>query len=367
MANKGRKYAEELVGALDRSAYNQQRDVAQNTYNTNWENVQNQYRNLQDKLKLQQERANRDFAEGLVNVAENSFNRQRQGSGNLANRGLSASGLTNILNQADTMQKGEDIGNLLKTAGAISADTAGKLSQATSKAASEETGLLGKLANTLGDIGDAETALQNRYNNVLAGIAGAMDEREANNALQAAQRAARGGGSDKSQELTDLENAREEFFKRAAIDEVLSSPDMTDQQKSNYLGIMFGINGGDNIVDAYNKNVNATSDYNARLAELQKAADKQQRKNQSSQNALDQYQKRQDMLNNSVFGTGMMDSVGGNLNNPYTITSPNLFAQDVGGFAPNVSFNYDDINALNDFKKTGITYEDLADLLYGRR
>lgn len=358
MANKGRKYAEELVGALDRSAYNQQRDVAQNTYNTNWENVQNQYRNLQDKLKLQQQRANRDFAEGLVNVAENSFNRERQGSGNLANRGLSASGLTNMLNQADTAQKGEDIGNLLKTAGAISADTAGKLSQATSKAASEETGLLGKLADTLGDIGDAETALQNRYNSTLAGIAGAMDQREANNALQAAQRAARGGGSGKSKELSDIENEREEFFKRAAIGEVLSSPDMTDQQKSNYLGIMFGIDGSDNIVDAYNRNVNATSDYNARLAELQKAADAQRMANERQQRNLSNI--------DSLFDNQISDTIGGKLNNPNIIKSPNNFFESTNR-SPVAKLNYNDIDALNNFKNQGITYEDLAALLYGRR
>lgn len=365
MANRGREYAEELVGALDRGAYNQQRDVAKATYNTNWENVQNQYKNLQDKLKLQQQRANRDFAEGLVNVAENSFNRERQGSGNLANRGLSASGLTNMLNQADTAQKGEDIGNLLKTAGAISADNAGKLSQATSKAASEETGLLGKLANTLGDIGDAETALQNRYNNTLAGIAGAMDEREANNALQAAQRAARGGGgSGKSQELIDAENALDEFYRKAAINEVLSSPDMNDQQKANYLGIMFGINGSGNIVDAYNRNVNATNDYNTRLNELQKAANKQEKQNKSAQSVLDNYNRRQETLNRA-FGTDPSKYINtNNLADPNISYRQGLFTQNG---APNVSFNYDDINALNDFKKTGITYEDLAQLLYGNR
>lgn len=359
MANRGREYAEGLVGALDRSAYNQQRDVAKATYNTNWENVQNQYKNLQDKLKLQQQRANRDFAEGLINVAENSFNRERQGSGSLANRGLSASGLTNMLNQADTIQKGEDIGNLLKTAGAISADTAGKLSQATSKAASEETGLLGKLADTLGDIGDAETALQNQYNSTLAGIAGAMDQREANNALQAAQRAARGGGgSGKSQELSDIENERAEFFKRAAINEVLASPDMTDQQKSNYLGIMFGIDGSDNIVDAYNRNVNATTDYNARLNELQTAANKQQRQNSYAQNILNQYNRSQQLQNN-LLGNRNAGVLPLNGSSRYTMEDVSL--------APRVTFNYDDINALNNFKNQGITYEDLAQLLYGNR
>lgn len=359
MANRGREYAEELVGALDRGAYNQQRDVAKATYNTNWENVQNQYKNLQDKLKLQQQRANRDFAEGLVNVAENSFNRERQGSGNLANRGLSASGLTNMLNQADTAQKGEDIGNLLKTAGAISADTAGKLSQATSKAASEETGLLGKLADTLGDIGDAETALQNRYNSTLAGIAGAMDEREANNALQAAQRAARGGGgSGKSQELIDAENELDEFYRKAAINEVLTSSDMDDQQKANYLGIMFGMDNSGGIVDAYNRNANATNNYNARLNELQTAANKQQRQNSYAQNILNQYNRSQQLQNN-LLGNRNAGVLPLNGSSRYTMEDVSL--------APRVTFNYDDINALNNFRNQGITYEDLAQLLYGNR
>lgn len=263
MANRGREYAENLVGALDRSAYNQQRDVAQNTYNTNWQNVQNQYKNLQDKLKLQQQRANRDFAEGLVDVAENSFNRQRIGSSNLVNRGLAASGLNNLLSQADTAQKGEDIGKLLKSAGAISADTADKLSQATSKFAQEGSGLMGKLANALADVGDAETAAQNRYNQVLAGIAGAMDQREANNALQAAQRAASGGSSGRSRALKKEQDKLEEFYKRATINEVLSNPEMTNTQKQQYLGIMFGIDNAGKAVDAYNHNLNVSRNINA--------------------------------------------------------------------------------------------------------
>ena len=99
MANRGREYAEELVGALDRGAYNQQRDVAKATYNTNWENVQNQYKNLQDKLKLQQQRANRDFAEGLVNVADN-------GSASVSNK-LTGSSKLNI----DGLKTGTEANN----------------------------------------------------------------------------------------------------------------------------------------------------------------------------------------------------------------------------------------------------------------
>lgn len=366
MANRGREYAEGLVGALDRSAYNQQREVAQNTYNTNWQNVQNQYRNLQDKLKLQQQRANRDFAEGLVNVAENSLDRQRTGSGNLANRGLLASGLTNMLNQSDTIQKGEDIGKLLKSAGDVSLSTADKLSQATSKAAQEGTGLMGKLANTLADVGDAETAAQNQYNQTLASIAGAMDEREANNALAAAQRAASRGSGGRSQAQADAENELEEFYKRAAISEVLSSPDMTDNQKSNYLGIMFGIDGADKAVDAYNKNVNATSDYNKQYKQLKKAADAEARTNkQNYQNYITNKQNKKidEMFskNNPVLNRKNTNTYGDMLlrNNVPNMYNPSLDR------VPTVSVQ--DAAALQELENRGITYEDLAALLYGIR
>ena len=361
MANKGREYAENLVGALDRSAYNQQRDVAQNTYNTNWQNVQNQYRNLQDKLKLQQQRANRDFAEGLVDVAENSFNRQRTGSGNLANRGLLASGLTNMLNQADTIQKGEEIGKILKSAGDIASSTADKLSQATSKAAQEGTGLMGKLANTLADVGDAETAAQNRYNQVLAGIAGAMDEREANNALQAAQRAASRGSGGKSREQAEAENELEEFYKRATINEVLSNNDMTDNQKSNYLGIIFGIDNASKAVDAYKSNANATTNYETKLKQLQKAADQEASKNKSNYQSYvtNLRNKRIDEMysNPSVRKNTYADSL-------FRSSNPNMYNPDLDR-VPSVSV--DDAMALKQFEDAGITYDDLAALLYGIR
>lgn len=357
MANRGREYAESLVGPLDRSAYNQQRDVIQNTYNTNWQNVQNQYKNLQDKLKLQQEQANKDFAEGLVNAAENSFNRQRVGSGNLANRGLSASGLTNMLTQADTAQKGEEIGKLLKNAGAISADTADKLSQATTRYAEEGSNLMGKLADTLAGVGDAETAAQNRYNQALANIAGSMEQRAASNA-------ARGSSSS----TNDIENELAEFQKRVAINELLAGNALTDQQKQNYLGIIFGMDNADKIVEAYKNNINATDTYNKKLAELQKAADKELRQNKINANRY--------FNNQQTGGVNLSGLPERNLNERFSSTDPldNYLQRNLG-----TSYSYNNANninpvsefrdqlALDMFKDKGITYEDLAALLYGNR
>lgn len=346
MANRGREYAEALIGALDRSAYNQQRDVAQNTYNTNWQNVQNQYRNLQDKLKLQQERANRDFAEGLVDVAEDSFNRQRTGNENLSNRGLLVSGMTNMLNQADTMQKGDEIAKLLKNAGDVSSSTADKLSQATSKAAQEGSGLMGKFTDTLADIGDAETAAQNQYNQVLAGIAGAMDEREAQNALSSSK--------------SSVDDELEEFYKRAAISEVLSNSDMTDQQKQNYLGIIFGKDNAGKAVEAYNTNINATDNYSEELKRLRKAADKEAKVNQDLINKVNrnEYNKRlNEMFNANRPGIGNIGTVKQN-DIKFAPVIENL------GYATASRANGD---ALRNLIDKGITYEDLAAILYGTR
>lgn len=367
MANRGRTYAEGLVGALDRSAYNQQRDVAQNVYSTNWQNVQNQYKNLQDKLKLQQQRANAEYAEGLVNAAENSFNRERTASGNLANRGLSASGLTNLLNQADTIQKGEEIGNLLKKSGDISLDTADKLSQATSKFAEEGTGLMGKLAGTLGDIGDAETALQNRYNQTLASIAGAMDEREANNEIQAAQRALQrasmraSSSGGKSKELSKLEDQLDEAYRKAGITEVLSSDKLTDQQKANYLGIVYGINNAGKAVEAYNANANATENYKKKLEQLSAAAMDERRSNRKAiaetQDYFNRLQKAKEIAENPNRTNWGSDFY--RFQNLNTFNNPNK--------TPYTNTSYANQIALQDFKKKGITYEDLAALLYGNR
>ena len=369
MANKGRQYAESLVGPLDRSAYGQQRTVAQNTYDTNWQNVQNQYKNLQDKLKLQQQRANKDFAEGLVDVAENSFNRQRTGSGNLANRGLSASGLTNFLAQADTAQKGEDVAKLLKSAGAISTETADKLSQANTKYAQESTNLMGKLADTLADIGDSETAAQNRYNQTLAGIAGSMDQREANNALAAAQRAASRASSGSSRELQDAKNELEEFYKRATINEILASPDMTDRQKENYLGIIFGIDNAGKAVTAYTNNANATDNYNSRLAQLEKYANEEIAENKR---AIANYNRNQN--NKRVAETlskgqpGSIQSFANNPNNQYLQEYMNR--NNPLRYDENMEYPQEKVaNQLrySELKNKGITYEDLAELLYGIR
>ena len=184
---------------------------------------------------------------------------------------------------------------------------------------------MGKLANTLAGIGDAETAAQNRYNQTLAGIAESKDKRDIAAALQAAQRAASGSNS--------AENELEEFYKRATINEILASPDMSDDQKENYLKIIFGMDNANRAVTAYNNNANATDNYNNEIARLEKA---------DKTNAERKARQAYNTLGITLPNQGLVESLAKEII-PKT--------------------NYD----ILDLKNKGITYEDLAEILYGNR
>lgn len=235
---KGREYAESLVGPLDRSFYTTQRDVVEKTHQTNWEDLQNQYKNLQEKLKSDQAEANRAFANGLVRVAENSYDRMSNATENMARQGLTSSGLKNLVQQGDTTTKGEEVLDLLGKSGDVSVAVAEGLSAANKSASDKQAELMGVLADSLGEIGAKDAAAQMSYNKGLANIAEDMEAREAENALAAAQRAASAAAS--GYNTDEEEEALNEALKRKQIMEILYSNELTDQQKRTMLGSLYG-------------------------------------------------------------------------------------------------------------------------------
>ena len=351
-----RDYAKSLVGDLDRSGYETQRNVAQNKYKTNWEDLQNQYKNLTEKLKNQQAQANEDFANGLVDVTSNSFDRMANANRNMANRGLVSSGLGNLNTQADIAQKGEDVLGLLGKQGDVTVDIATQLENASKTLANKEAQLAGDLANTLGKIGANETAAQNAYNNALSDIAASKDARDDSNDLAAKQRAASrassGGGSNKySKEL-------DEFYKNLAITEILGDENLSDQQKTNSLAILYDVGNAGDALKAFKKNENATSAYEEQL---------------KKQNDL--YQKA--LKNESAIKTNLANSNNYIKNNydvngyiPSGAVNNNRTAQTVASQITTPEINYTPMSTgykrtINDLTNAGVTYEDLARILYG--
>lgn len=305
-----RKYAEDLVGALDRSAYGNQRDVANQAYKTNWSSLQNQYKNLQEQLKQKQEQSNRDYAKGLVQVADNSFDRMRDANTNIATRGLSASGLGNLVQQADIDRKGKEIANMLKSAGDVATKTASQLKESNEIMANKEASLNNRLSNTLGNIGARETSAQMDYNTGLANIAGGKEARDMQNALAAAQRAAQSGAGKKSKEAEDIENKTEQYYKNKAITSILSGVnpdtgepiDWDDSQKSVALKLLLDVENPKEVIEGFKKNAIATETYENKLKEIE-------RNNQNKNSEINSGKIVEDVNNNATIEQKFLDQL----------------------------------------------------------
>lgn len=242
-----REYAENLIGGWDRSGYAKQGDVAKQTAKTKWEVLQNQFANLKAQLESQREEAQQNFSEGLGAVAEGSYDRMNKGTADLVNRGLTNSGIGNLITQADTRAKGADVRGLLDTLGNVMTQNADKLKQGGDQLHQQGMANNQNLGETLGALGNRDMESQMAYNKGAANIAEAKEVRDANNRLQAMQRARSGGGgggSSKSKEESDAED----FYKKLAINEIIADETMTRQQKSNLLKIGFDVADPDTLL-----------------------------------------------------------------------------------------------------------------------
>lgn len=354
-----RNYAEDLVGKLNLGHYDTQRKLLDESYQTNWKDIQNQFQNLTSELKKRQEDANRVFNNGLVNVAENSYDRLRANNANMVNKGLATSGLNNLVQQADTTKKGEEILNLLGSMGDVAVSTGKGLAQGTSNLAKEYTETNKGYGDALGEVGAGQTQAQMDYNTGLAGIAGSKDARDMENALQAAQRAAQnkanGAGTD------EIDEKLEEFYRRQAINNILMNTDgegnslnFDVQQRANALRILLDVNNAEDVVKMFDENMSFTenrSKLKSELGDLQKRID-------NFGNMSTPYNPNQNVLPNNNFNLNLPLNYETN-NQPIIQNQPTM--QDIENQLK-IRSRANEIE-----KQLGMSYQELADLLYGNR
>lgn len=371
-----RKYAEDLVGSLNRDIYNNQRNVAQQSYKTDWQDLQNQYKSLQESIKRKQEEANLAFNKGLINVAEGSYDRMANANSNLSSRGLSGSGISDLVRQEDIAQKGSDVLSLLGNAGDVAVSVASDLASGSNQINEQNRNLGSSLSDVLGNIGNNETEAQMDYNTALANIAEGKIARDEANELSARQRAASGSSSSSNK----YDDETEELYKRLAISEILSSPMMTDEEKARNMQLYFGIGDASNIVNAYNYNTQATERYNNDYNNLLSTYDSGQDRISNLQDTLNRYRNNNNITNNNNNKNNYYSGDNVGLDSLY-YNSPNASLSNISSNVNNnkIISNYErmleqaiaDSNAKNDelskYISRGVTYKDLANLLYGNR
>lgn len=221
-----KKYAENLIGNWEKDIYEPQKQVTKDIYQTNWNKLKNDYNTVKEKLSRNFELARNEYANILNDVQNSSFNRMNNANIDLANRGLSGSGMLNLVTQADTEAKGGDVdkalSNLLNTNNA----SLEGLKEGVMNLGSGQTSLAGDLGADLGKLTDADAANMQQYGDLLGGIGESA----------AGRASSRSGGSAR---LQKAEEERNEIYRRMGIVDTLNDDTLSEQEKriiltSNY-------------------------------------------------------------------------------------------------------------------------------------
>lgn len=222
-----KKYAENLIGNWEKDIYEPQKQVTKDIYQTNWNKLTNDYNTVRDKLNRNFQLAREQYANTLNDVQNSSFNRMNNANIDLANRGLSSSGMLDLVSQADTQSKGEDVDKALASLLDTNNATLTGLTEGVMDLGSKQNELVGDLGTDMGKLTDADAANMQQY----GGLLGSIGESAAGRASSRS-----GGGSSR---LKKAEEEQNELYRRMGIVDTLNDDTLSEQEKriiltSNY-------------------------------------------------------------------------------------------------------------------------------------
>ncbi len=248
-------YAKNLIGDWETEQFEPLRQVAQSQYQTNWNKLTNDLNNLNEQLDRNFKNARIQYNNALSDTAKTSYLRLYNAEQDLANRGLTGSGLLNVYNTGNTEQLGKENNALLQNLmSANKANVEGGLSGLDTYARNA-TDLAGNLANDLAGITDAEGDNLRAYNDLVSSIS----ESAANRSLKYS--------TDKNDEETDR------LYQLITINDIMNSENTDDSTKFSELVTEAAVSPeqAERILSSYNYNkVNAKIEDNQRLLQKSK-------------------------------------------------------------------------------------------------
>ena len=97
---------------LDLSIYDKLLGTLESNYNNSKNTLSSQYQNAINSINNSRRKGAQDFSSGRALIAENSYDRQRQQMNDLASRGLAGSGLQQLGDVQEAMEKGNQVSSL---------------------------------------------------------------------------------------------------------------------------------------------------------------------------------------------------------------------------------------------------------------
>lgn len=213
-----KKYAENLIGNWEKDIYEPQKQVTKDIYQTNWNKLKNDYNTVKEKLARNFELARNEYANTLNDVQNSSFNRMNNANIDLASRGLSGSGMLNLITQADTETKGEDVDKALSSLLNTNNANLSGLAEGVMDLGSGQISLASALGSDIGKLTDADAANNQQY----GGLLGSLGESAAGRA---------GSSSSGSGRLQKAEEEQNELYRRLGIIQTLNNDELSEQEK----------------------------------------------------------------------------------------------------------------------------------------
>lgn len=237
------KYAQNLIGDWETEQFEPLREVAQNKYQANWDKLSSDFANLNEQLAHNFQRARVKHNSAVLDNARNSFNRMYNVEQDLANRGLTGSGLMNVYSAMNSQQQGqENNAALQELMDANKANIEGRFTALDSLAKG-----MGDLSSSLGDelagITEAEGDNLRAYRDLI----GSISESAANRALESAS-------ASLSSKMADLEDEETDRYRKLSIYETLNDDTLSDDDKYKALVTELDVPVGDALkaISSYN-------------------------------------------------------------------------------------------------------------------
>lgn len=229
------KYAKNLIGDWETEQFEPLRQVAQTQYQTNWNKLTNDFNNLNEQLAQNFKNARIQHNNEILNSSRDAYSRMYNAEQNLANRGLTGSGLLNTYNAINTEQTGQTNNALMEDLmNANRANMEGRIAGLDTYA-NNVSKLSGNLADELAGITDAEGDNGRKYANLVADLS-----------ESAAARAAQYGGED-NDEL-------DRIYQLITIEDIMRNEEISDAEKHRELLVDADVSPeqAEQIISSYN-------------------------------------------------------------------------------------------------------------------
>lgn len=242
MAQNAKDYAKQQLGDLNLSHLDNERNVAQNTYNTSKSSLENNFNNLLQQISSNREDTRKNFNTGRATVAEQSYNANKTNQADLASRGVGNSGLKGLGEVGNRIETGRQYSNLANQFYSDMSELDTTEKQGRSQYDIDQQSLKNTLDQTLAGVDSRGADAQNSYNMSLGQLAETVQGRWDSNAnAEAALNQAKAAAAQAHKDAVNAAKQNLQMMKRQDLATIVNNKNLSVDDKITQITQNFGV------------------------------------------------------------------------------------------------------------------------------